>query len=77
MSKRTRLVTAAFGVGILMLVTVHGQQHAKGGTLTPMDYIQINQLTNRYAYAVDTGADQGGMYAGLFAPDGKFLSGAA
>jgi SnoaL-like domain len=73
MSNRTRLLTAAFGVGILMLVTVHGQQNAKGGTLTPMDYIQINQLTNRYAYAVDTGADQGGMYAGLFAPDGKFL----
>jgi hypothetical protein len=73
MSNRTRLLTAAFGVGILLLVTVHGQQNAKGGTLTPMDYIQINQLTNRYAYAVDTGADQGGMYAGLFAPDGKFL----
>ena len=73
MSKQTTLVAAAFGVGILTLVTVHAQQNAVRGTLSAMDYIQINQLINRYAYAVDTGADQGGMYAGLFAPDGKFL----
>ena len=72
MSKRTTLMAAALGVGILTLVTVHAQ-HNVGGTLSAMDYIQINQLINRYAYAVDTGADQGGMYAGLFAPDGKFL----
>ena len=72
MSKRTTLLAVALGAGVLAL-TVHAQQNAKGRTLTPMDYIQINQLINRYAYAVDTGADQGGMYAGLFAPDGKFL----
>src|SRR3989442_1000938 len=73
MSKRTTLIAAAFGVGILTLVTVRAQPNAKRGTLSAMDYIQINQLINRYAYAVDPGADQGGMYAGLFAPDGKFL----
>jgi hypothetical protein len=73
MSKRTTLMAAALGAGILTLVTVQAQQNAKGATLSAMDYIQINQLINRYAYAVDTGADQGGMYAGLFAPDGKFL----
>jgi hypothetical protein len=70
---RTTLLTAAFGMGILTLATIHAQPNAKGGRLSAMDYIQINQLINRYAYAVDTGADQGGMYAGLFAPDGKFL----
>jgi hypothetical protein len=71
MSKRTTLIAVA--VGILALVTVQAQQNAKGAPLSPMDYIQINQLINRYAYAVDTGAEQGGMYAGLFAPGGKFL----
>ena len=73
MSKRPALMLAVFGCGILTLVTTQAQQGAKGGPLSAMDYIQINQLINRYAYAVDTGADQGGMYAELFAPDGAFL----
>ena len=72
MSKRTTLMAAAVGVGILTLATVQAQQKS-GATLSAMDYIQINQLINRYAFAVDTGADQGGMYAGLFAPGGRFL----
>jgi hypothetical protein len=59
-------------VGVLMLATPRAQQRS-GAALSAMDYVQINQLINRYAYAVDTGADRGGMYAGLFAPDGKFL----
>ena len=67
-----RLPSAAFVVGVLTLATVQAQQKP-GATLSAMDYIQINQLINRYAFAVDTGADQGGMYAGLFAPGGKFL----
>jgi uncharacterized protein (TIGR02246 family) len=41
--------------------------------LTPMDYIEIRQLAARYAYAVDTGAENGSVYASLFAPDGVFL----
>ena len=36
------------------------------------DYIEIRQLVARYAYAVDTGADNGNVYASLFAPDGAF-----
>jgi ketosteroid isomerase-like protein len=40
--------------------------------LTPEDYVEIRQLVARYAYAVDTGADDGNAYAGLFAPDGAF-----
>ena len=56
---------------------VHGQQKS-GKTaavqkLTPLDYIEIRQLVARYGYAVDTGADNGNMYADLFAPDGAFL----
>ena len=48
-------------------------QPSKVQTLTPLDYIEIRQLVARYGYAVDTGADNGNMYADLFAPDGAFL----
>ena len=42
--------------------------------LTAMDYIQIKQLVNRYAFALDTGSRNGYDYADLFAPDGVFDS---
>src|SRR4051794_1994949 len=68
------LLTAIVGGPIL-----HGQQKgtaqaaSKVPALTPLDYIEIRQLVARYGYAVDTGADNGNMYAELFAPDGAFL----
>jgi hypothetical protein len=40
--------------------------------LSAADYIEIRQLVASYAYAVDTGADDGAVYAALFAPDGAF-----
>jgi hypothetical protein len=46
---------------------------ARVQALTPLDYIEIRQLVARYGYAVDTGADNGLMYADLFAPEGAFL----
>ena len=49
------------------------QAASKAQALTPLDYIEIRQLVARYGYAVDTGADNGNMYAELFAPDGAFL----
>jgi hypothetical protein len=42
--------------------------------LTAMDYIQIKQLVNRYAFALDTGSRNGYDYADLFASDGVFHS---
>lgn len=48
-----------------------GAQGAPG--LTPADYLEIRQLVARYAYAVDTGADDGAVYASLFAPGGAFV----
>jgi hypothetical protein len=38
-----------------------------------MDYIEIRQLVNRYAFALDTGSNNGYDYADLFAPDGEFM----
>lgn len=49
-----------------------GQQKVTGGTLTAADYVEIQQLVARYAYAVDTHAANGTAYADLFAPDGIF-----
>jgi hypothetical protein len=68
----------ALGVGVAIGGVAHGQRvaaqpGAKTPGLTPMDYIEIRQLVARYAYAVDTGADNGDVYASLFAPDGAFL----
>src|SRR3954454_24320978 len=49
------------------------QASSRAQALTPLDYIEIRQLVARDGYAVDTGADNGNMYAELFAPDGAFL----
>jgi SnoaL-like domain len=46
---------------------------AKAMTLTPMDYVEIRQLVNRSAFALDTGGSSGYDYADLFAPDGESL----
>ena len=44
----------------------------KGPTLAPMDYIQIRKLVANYAYGLDTGADNGYLYADNFAPGATF-----
>jgi hypothetical protein len=46
---------------------------APAGKLTVDDYQQIQQLVSSYPYALDTGANNGYMYADLFAPDGEFI----
>ena len=40
--------------------------------LMAMDYVEIQQLVARYGYALDTAADKGRAYAGLFTADGTF-----
>ena len=54
------------------LASVAGKPAANFAGLTALDYIEIKQLVSRYAYAVDTGADNGYVYASLFAPGGAF-----
>jgi hypothetical protein len=50
-----------------------GQAPKGSAALTAIDYLEIRELVARYAYAVDTGAENGAVYASLFAPDGAFL----
>lgn len=69
----TKPLTAAALV-VLALASVSGAQSA--GTrrpLTPLDYIEIQQLAIRYSYGLDTGADNGNLYADVFTPDGEFV----
>ena len=46
---------------------------AKVAALAPQDYLDIQQLVARYAFALDSGADGGNAYADLFTPDGEFV----
>ena len=67
---------AILGMALAALVgTTSGQVKStvKAMTLTPMDYIEIRQLVNRYAFALDTGSSSGYDYADLFAADGEFM----
>ena len=69
MSIRNRLMTLA----VILVVLPSAGGGAQGQkALTAMDYIEIQQLVAKYAYALDTHADNGYTYADLFAPDGTF-----
>jgi hypothetical protein len=46
---------------------------AKEPSLTALDYQEIIQLTNRYAYGIDTCSNNGYDYADVFTPDGVFI----
>jgi len=64
----------------MMAVTVCGVALGLSGTadaqapmtLSPQDYIDIQQLTARYVYAVDHCTNSGYDYADLYAADGTF-----
>ncbi|HKH74725.1 MAG TPA: nuclear transport factor 2 family protein [Vicinamibacterales bacterium] len=43
-----------------------------GRELTADDYLAIRALANTYAYGLDTGADDGGLYASVFTEDAEF-----
>jgi len=47
---------------------------AAGPALTALDYVEIQQLVARTSFALDTAADKGRVFAGLFTADGRFTS---
>lgn len=76
---RNTTLAIALTVGFTALGVVSAQQARTGApanvmALTAMDYIQIKQLVNRYAFALDTGSRNGYDYADLFSADGVFDS---
>ena len=63
----------ATATGILVLVAgVH--LFAQKPTLTSDDYIAIQQLVSKYAYAIDECTNRGYDYADLYVPDGTFAT---
>jgi peptidoglycan hydrolase-like protein with peptidoglycan-binding domain len=72
-----RKAVAAVCAGMLALVMVEAEQKAGGSSTKPLtlkaeDYIEIQQLTARYGYAIDKCTNSGYDYADLYAPDGVF-----
>jgi hypothetical protein len=50
-----------------------GSAVAQSGALSALDYQEITQLINRYAYGIDTCANLGYDYADVFTSDGTFI----
>ncbi len=76
MNRSKAVLAVTLGVAVLAQAAVSSQKAAaapKAMALTALDYIEIKQLVNRYAFAVDTGSNNGYDYADLFAADGEFM----
>ena len=79
MTKGGNAVTAAFGIaifGMLALTVLPAQQQPRTPgreAPAPQDYIEIQQLVRKYAWALDSGDNYGYAYADLFTPDGVFV----
>ena len=71
-----RKVIVTISVALLTLVIVQAQQRngksAKPMVLTAQDFIDIQQLAARYAYAIDKCTNSRYDYADLYTPDGVF-----
>ncbi len=78
MQKANLITAVAIGACIGAWTTVWVQQKgavvsAKEPSLTALDYQEIIQLTNKYAYGIDTCSNNGYDYADVFTPDGIFI----
>ena len=57
-------------VGVMMTGGTWVYAQKSGGTLTPQDFVEIQQLYAKYNWSLDNGDAEG--YAGTFVPDGVF-----
>ncbi len=76
MTRLKAALAVTLGLAVLAQAAVSSQKAAgapKPTVLTALDYIEIKQLVSRYAFAVDTGSNNGYDYADLFAADGEFM----
>ncbi len=73
------VLAAGLLAGVAVASAAGAQQpdaaRSKAAPLTAQDYIDIQQLLHRYAFALDTCANNGYDYADLFTPDGVFYWG--
>jgi len=59
---------------LMALMTSFAAQAQQATSLTPQDYIAIQQLVSKYAYAIDECTNKGYDYADLYTPDGTFAT---
>ena len=71
---RISRVLSGLTLGAVMLALLPAAAQRGSGTmmLTADDHVQIQQLVTRLGYALDTGANDGAMFADLFTEDGVF-----
>ena len=74
MRNRKALIAVVLSVGVVALMAA-ARVATKDRALTALDYIEIQQLVNRYAFAIDTCSNKGYDYADLYTPDGVFYWG--
>jgi uncharacterized protein (TIGR02246 family) len=72
MLKRKVLIAVSLTVAALTMAMQGQQNSTKPSALAAQDILEIQQLVANYSFALDTGADNGYMYADLFTPDGTF-----
>jgi hypothetical protein len=73
------VLSLSIAASLLGASAASGQQRSAASgpapTLTAQDYIEIQQLLHKYAFALDTCSNNGYDYADLFTPDGVFYWG--
>ena len=68
-----RMHKMLLALGLGAAATLSGTANAAQTTkLTALDYIEIQQLSSRYAFAIDTCTNKGYDYADLYTEDGEF-----
>jgi hypothetical protein len=70
--RRTITITAVTLMFAGAIVVAQRSGGAQTSTLTPQDYIDIQQLVSNYPYGLDGNTDNGATYANLFAPGAVF-----
>jgi hypothetical protein len=71
MQKTTR-VAVLFATVLGMTAMLNAQRTRAAKPLTAQDYIEIQQLSARYAFAIDSCTNGGADYADLYTDDGEF-----
>ena len=70
--QKTRCFVLLFAAVLATTAILGAQQRRAVKPLTAQDYIDIQQLSARYAFAIDTCTNGGADYADLYTDDGEF-----
>ncbi len=71
MTRHTGILAAT---ALALLATMYPARAQQAPALAPQDYIAIQQLVSKYAYAIDECTNKGYDYAALYTADGIFAT---